>query len=66
MPISTQPSGSTSRRCGHLGAVIDDGDVRSIDDVMAAAIHQVHSVVGDFGGQHRVIQRVTLRGDAPR
>ncbi len=33
---------------------------------MAAAIHQVHSVVGDFGGQHRVIQRVTLRGDAPR
>ena len=24
-----------------------------------------HSVVGDFAGQHRVIQRVTLRGDAP-
>jgi taurine dioxygenase len=24
-----------------------------------------HSVVGDFGGQHRVIQRVTLRGDEP-
>jgi taurine dioxygenase len=24
-----------------------------------------HSVVGDFGGQHRVIQRVTLRGDQP-
>jgi taurine dioxygenase len=24
-----------------------------------------HSVVGDFTGQHRVIQRVTLRGDAP-
>ena len=24
-----------------------------------------HSVVGDFGGQHRVIQRVTLRGDRP-
>jgi alpha-ketoglutarate-dependent taurine dioxygenase len=24
-----------------------------------------HSVVGDFGDQHRVIQRVTLRGDAP-
>ncbi len=24
-----------------------------------------HSVVGDFGEQHRVIQRVTLRGDAP-
>ena len=25
-----------------------------------------HSVVGDYGGQHRVIQRVTLRGDEPR
>ena len=25
-----------------------------------------HSVVGDFGDQHRVIQRVTLRGDEPR
>ena len=25
-----------------------------------------HSVVGDFGEQHRVIQRVTLRGDEPR
>ena len=25
-----------------------------------------HSVVGDFGAQHRVIQRVTLRGDEPR
>ena len=25
-----------------------------------------HSVVGDFAGQHRVIQRVTLRGDQPR
>jgi len=24
-----------------------------------------HSVVGDFGDQHRVIQRVTLRGDEP-
>ena len=24
-----------------------------------------HSVVGDFGDQHRVIQRVTLKGDAP-
>jgi alpha-ketoglutarate-dependent taurine dioxygenase len=24
-----------------------------------------HSVVGDFAGQHRVIQRVTLRGDRP-
>jgi alpha-ketoglutarate-dependent taurine dioxygenase len=24
-----------------------------------------HSVVGDFAGQHRVIQRVTLRGDTP-
>ncbi len=24
-----------------------------------------HSVVGDFGDQHRVIQRVTIRGDAP-
>jgi len=24
-----------------------------------------HSVVGDFGEQHRVIQRVTLRGDIP-
>ena len=24
-----------------------------------------HAVVGDFGGQHRVIQRVTLRGDRP-
>ena len=24
-----------------------------------------HSVVGDFGDQHRVIQRVTLRGDKP-
>jgi len=24
-----------------------------------------HSVVGDFGEQHRVIQRVTLRGDRP-
>jgi len=24
-----------------------------------------HSVVGDFGSQHRVIQRVTLRGDEP-
>jgi taurine dioxygenase len=24
-----------------------------------------HSVVGDFGEQHRVIQRVTLRGDVP-
>jgi taurine dioxygenase len=24
-----------------------------------------HSVVGDFEGQHRVIQRVTLRGDRP-
>jgi len=24
-----------------------------------------HSVVGDFGGQQRVIQRVTLRGDEP-
>jgi alpha-ketoglutarate-dependent taurine dioxygenase len=24
-----------------------------------------HSVVGDFGGRHRVIQRVTLRGDRP-
>jgi taurine dioxygenase len=24
-----------------------------------------HAVVGDFGDQHRVIQRVTLRGDAP-
>jgi taurine dioxygenase len=24
-----------------------------------------HSVVGDYGTQHRVIQRVTLRGDAP-
>ncbi len=24
-----------------------------------------HSVVGDFTGQHRVIQRVTLRGDRP-
>ena len=24
-----------------------------------------HSVVGDFGTQHRVIQRVTLRGDEP-
>ena len=24
-----------------------------------------HSVVGDFGDQHRVIQRITLRGDAP-
>ena len=25
-----------------------------------------HAVVGDFGAQHRVIQRVTLRGDEPR
>jgi taurine dioxygenase len=25
-----------------------------------------HSVVGDFGDQHRVIQRITLRGDEPR
>ncbi|QXC59440.1 TauD/TfdA family dioxygenase [Aquihabitans sp. G128] len=25
-----------------------------------------HAVSGDFGGQHRVIQRVTLRGDEPR
>lgn len=25
-----------------------------------------HSVVGDFGDAHRVIQRVTLRGDVPR
>jgi alpha-ketoglutarate-dependent taurine dioxygenase len=25
-----------------------------------------HSVIGDFGTQHRVIQRVTLRGDQPR
>jgi len=25
-----------------------------------------HAVVGDFGEQHRVIQRVTLRGDTPR
>jgi alpha-ketoglutarate-dependent taurine dioxygenase len=25
-----------------------------------------HSVVGDFAGEHRVIQRVTLRGDEPR
>jgi alpha-ketoglutarate-dependent taurine dioxygenase len=25
-----------------------------------------HAVVGDFGDQHRVIQRVTLRGDEPR
>jgi taurine dioxygenase len=24
-----------------------------------------HSVVGDFGDQHRVIQRVTIRGDVP-
>jgi alpha-ketoglutarate-dependent taurine dioxygenase len=24
-----------------------------------------HSVVGDFGDQHRVIQRVTIKGDAP-
>ncbi|HTD49033.1 MAG TPA: TauD/TfdA family dioxygenase [Acidimicrobiia bacterium] len=24
-----------------------------------------HSVVGDFAGQHRVIQRITLRGDKP-
>ena len=24
-----------------------------------------HAVVGDFGDQHRVIQRVTLRGDEP-
>jgi alpha-ketoglutarate-dependent taurine dioxygenase len=24
-----------------------------------------HSVVGDYGEQHRLIQRVTLRGDAP-
>ena len=24
-----------------------------------------HAVVGDFGDQHRVIQRVTLRGDKP-
>jgi alpha-ketoglutarate-dependent taurine dioxygenase len=24
-----------------------------------------HSVVGDFGSQHRVIQRITLRGDRP-
>jgi len=24
-----------------------------------------HSVIGDFGDQHRVIQRITLRGDAP-
>ncbi len=24
-----------------------------------------HSVVGDFGAQHRVIQRVTIKGDAP-
>jgi taurine dioxygenase len=24
-----------------------------------------HSVVGDFGKQHRVIQRVTLKGDTP-
>ncbi len=24
-----------------------------------------HSVIGDFGDQHRVIQRVTLKGDAP-
>ena len=25
-----------------------------------------HAVVGDFGDAHRVIQRVTLRGDEPR
>ncbi len=25
-----------------------------------------HAVVGDFGDQHRVIERVTLRGDEPR
>ncbi|HMG39693.1 MAG TPA: TauD/TfdA family dioxygenase [Acidimicrobiales bacterium] len=25
-----------------------------------------HAVVGDFGDEHRVIQRVTLRGDEPR
>ncbi|HEY7073604.1 MAG TPA: TauD/TfdA family dioxygenase [Acidimicrobiales bacterium] len=24
-----------------------------------------HAVAGDFGDQHRVIQRVTLRGDEP-
>ena len=24
-----------------------------------------HAVVGDFGSQHRVVQRVTLRGDHP-
>jgi alpha-ketoglutarate-dependent taurine dioxygenase len=26
----------------------------------------MHAVVGDYGDQHRVIQRVTLRGDEPR
>ena len=25
-----------------------------------------HAVVGDYGDQHRVIQRVTLRGSEPR
>jgi alpha-ketoglutarate-dependent taurine dioxygenase len=37
-----------------------DGDVGFWDNRATQ-----HSVVGDFGEQHRVIQRVTLRGDAP-
>lgn len=38
-----------------------DGDVGFWDNRATQ-----HSVVGDFGDQHRVIQRVTLRGDEPR
>lgn len=38
-----------------------DGDVGFWDNRATQ-----HAVVGDFGTQHRVIQRVTLRGDEPR
>ena len=31
----------------------------------AARAQRRHAVVGDFSGNHRVIQRITLRGDRP-
>lgn len=75
---STQPSTSPSRHSSESDALLDflydhsvkpeytvryhwhDGDIGFWDNRTTQ-----HAVSGDFGDAHRVIQRVTLRGDDP-
>ena len=58
LPSSTPTAPSPSTRCATTGPA---GDLAFWDNRATQ-----HAVVGDFAGEHRVIQRVTLRGDIPR